>query len=152
MKYFKKKHLNFYIQEKNFIDRLTIGSYGVCFKKNGILNFLQYKALTFFLKKRLKFYSKLYLRLNITLKMTKKPIGVRMGKGKGALDLLYVPVKKGQIFFEFGFKKIENDILSYQNILMNIDKLQYFNRKVKKIIKLASLKLRMQIHLYKNFK
>lgn len=152
MKYFKKKHLNITDSKKNYIDAINIGSYSVCFKKNGILNYIQYKALVFFLKKRLKFYSKLYLRLNLNLKTTKKPIGVRMGKGKGALDMSYVFVKKGQIFFEFGFKKLEKDILDYKNILMNIENLKYFNQKIKKIIELASLKLKMKIHLYKNFK
>lgn len=152
MLFFKKKHLNYYTRNVGYIDALRYGTFGVCFQKTGRLNFLQYKALLFFLKKRLRFYSKLYLRINLTLKMTKKPIGVRMGKGKGALDLAYVAVKKGQVFFEFGFKPAGVDILSSQNQLMPIQKLRYFNKRVKRIIQLASLKLALKLRLYKNFK
>lgn len=152
MKYFKKKHLNINAVDKNYIDIPHVGNYCVCFKKSGILNFIQYKALIFFLKKKLKFYSKLYLRLNLIFKMTKKPIGVRMGKGKGGLDLSYIFIRKGRIFFEFGFKNCYNDILNFRNIKINMENLKYFNKKIKKIIKLASMKLNMKIHLYKAFK
>jgi ribosomal protein L16/L10AE len=152
MRYFKKKHLIINIKKQNFINKINIGNYCVCFQENGILNSLQFKALTFFLKKKLKFYSKLYLRINLLFKMTKKSIGVRMGKGKGALDLSYIFIQKGQVFFEFGFKNFFEDILSSQNILINDEDLKYFTNKVKKIIKLASNKLKIKMHLYKNFK
>lgn len=154
MKFFKKKHLLIYKSNtfKNSISQIHKGLFCVCFQQSGLLTFLQFKALIFFLKKKLKFYSKLYLRLNLTFKMTKKPIGVRMGKGKGNLDLAYAFITKGQIFFEFGFKKqIFTDILNYKNIFINIQNLHYFNKKVATIIRLASAKLKMKLQLYKKF-
>jgi len=39
-----------------------------------------------------------YPRL-FTASLCKKPIGVRMGKGKGGIDKLILPVKTGQILF-----------------------------------------------------
>jgi len=39
-----------------------------------------------------------YPRL-FTASLCKKPIGVRMGKGKGGIDKLILPVKMGQILF-----------------------------------------------------
>ena len=44
-----------------------------------------------------------FIRLKIfpSVPVSSKPAEVRMGKGKGALDNVYIPVKKGQIFVEF---------------------------------------------------
>lgn len=62
-----------------------------------------------------------------------------MGKGKGALDNFYIPVKKGQIFLEFFFKK-------KSKLLKNIE----FLKKIKKIIILLSKKLCIKINLIQN--
>jgi ribosomal protein L16/L10AE len=59
-----------------------------------------------------------------------------MGKGKGPIDNLYIPVKKGQIFLEFFFKK-------KSRLLKNDD----FVRKIKKIIFLLSNKIGINISL-----
>lgn len=139
MKFFKKKHLIFYNNYKiNYILPLIQGSFGVYFLDFGILSFFQYKALIFFLKKRLKFCSKLFIRVSNNLFCTKKPVGVRMGKGKGSIDNFYVPVRKGQMLVEFFFRK-------KSRLLQN----QEFLKKIKKIIYLLSLKLSLRIGLIK---
>jgi len=137
MKYFKKKHL--VLPSKNnlkFIYPLIQGSFGIYFLDFGLINFFQYKALIFFLKKKLKYISKIFFRVSKNLYCTKKSIGVRMGKGKGALDNFYIPVRKGQIFLEFFFKK-------KSKILNNLE----FLKKIKKIIVLLSKKLSLKINL-----
>lgn len=139
MKFFKKKHSVFCNNSKiNYILPLVQGSFGVYFLDFGILNYFQYKALIFFLKKRLKFCSKLFIRVSNNLYCTKKPVGVRMGKGKGSLDNFYVPVKKGQLLVEFFFRK-------KSRLLKNLE----FLKKIKKIIYLLSLKLSLNVGLIK---
>jgi ribosomal protein L16/L10AE len=136
MKFFKKKHLVIFNNKSNFICPLIQGSFGIYFSNFGLINFFQYKALIFFLKKKLKYISKIFIRISKSLYCTKKSIGVRMGKGKGSVDNLYIPVKKGQIFLEFFFKK-------KSKLLKNIE----FLKKIKKIIILLSKKLGIKINL-----
>ena len=62
-----------------------------------------------------------------------------MGKGKGALDNYYIPVKKGQIFIEFFFRK--------KSKLLKNDE---FLKKIKKIVFLLSKKLGIKINLIQN--
>jgi len=138
MKFFKKKHLIIYNNYNSFINPLIQGKFGIYFLEYGLINYFQYKALVFFLKKRLKFCSKLFIRVSNSLYCTKKPIGVRMGKGKGAIDNLYLPVKKGQLFVEFFFKK-------NSQLLKNNE----FLKKIRKIVFLFSRKLGIKVNLIK---
>jgi len=54
-----------------------------------------------------------FLRATITMPFTKKPIQVRMGKGKGAIESYVYPAGKSRIFLEMN-KKIK--ILVYLQI------------------------------------
>lgn len=137
MKFFKKKnHLVIFNNKLNYIFPLIQGNFGIYFSEFGLINFFQYKALIFFLRKKLKYISKLFIRVSKNLYCTKKSIGVRMGKGKGALDNFYIPVKKGQIFLEFFFK-------NKSKLLKNDE----FLKKIKIIIFLLSKKLGIKINL-----
>lgn len=136
MKYFKKTHLVFFNNKNNYINPLIQGNFGIFFSDFGLINFFQYKALIFFLKKKLKYISKIFIRVSKSLYYTKKSIGVRMGKGKGSIDNFYIPIKRGQIFLEFFFKK-------KSKLLKNIE----FLKKIKKIIILLSKKLGININL-----
>ncbi len=40
------------------------------------------------------------MRIEATVPVTRKPLGLRMGKGKGAIDFYATPVRPGQILFE----------------------------------------------------
>lgn len=44
---------------------------------------------------------KFWINIRCNTPLTKKPIGIRMGKGKGRLDKWVFPIKKGRIIFEF---------------------------------------------------
>ena len=102
-----KKHLliNYKNKNNNIIGDVMQGQFALYFVENGLINNLEFKSLIFFLRKRLKFIGKLFVRFYPQFQNTKKPIGVRMGKGKGSLNDYYIYVEKGQIFLEFGFYK-----------------------------------------------
>ena len=136
MKFFKKNHLVIFNNRLNYVNSLIQGNFGIYFLEFGLINFFQYKALIFFLKKKLKYISKLFIRVSKSLYCTKKSIGVRMGKGKGALDNYYIPVKRGQIFIEFFFRK--------KSKLLKNDE---FLKKIKLIVFLVSKKLGIKINL-----
>lgn len=147
MKLFKgnrvKRHLivNFKKNKQN-IDIVYQGKFCIFFKKGGILNIKEYKALIFFLKKKLKFFSKLFIRVLPNCINTKKSIGLRMGKGKGPLNEEYINVSKGQVFIEFGF----NNKL---NVLNNIELKRIINY-FKKIVYVASFKTNSKLKLLIN--
>lgn len=125
-KVFMKKHLVLNKKNSASVDLLIQGSFGLYFTKNCLLTYSQYKALIFFCKKKVKPYSKLFIRLSPTVKNTTKAVGIRMGKGKGSLDEYYFSIAKGQIFFEFGFKKNQSfikDKYDYLKLLKGIRQL-----------------------------
>lgn len=103
MKLQKKQHLILRHINRQYIKKIFFGRFAVYFLSTGSINYLQYKAMIFFLKKKLKIFTKIFIRLTKSIQNTKKPIGVRMGKGKGSLDDFYFPVEKGQIFIEIYF-------------------------------------------------
>ena len=62
-------------------------------------------------RKRSKSKSQMFIRSNLCQPMTKKPLQVRMGKGKGNVDHWVYPAKKCRVLFEmsrqhFKLKKI----------------------------------------------
>ena len=60
MKYLKKKHLLTKHSNSSKIDLNKQGVFSIYFKEFGILKFNQFKAINFFLKKRLKFSDKIF--------------------------------------------------------------------------------------------
>jgi hypothetical protein len=143
MKFFKKKHLLVNYKLKNrFINKIMQGQFAIFFYKGGILCIDEYRALIFFLKKNIKFFSKLFIRVIPNIKNTKKSIGVRMGKGKGPLNEYYINVSRGQIFLEFGFseKLFKLNNLEKQKLL----------RRLKQITFLSSLKTKIKFGLINN--
>lgn len=141
MKYLKKKHLVIKHSNSNKIEKNKQGVFSIFFKDFGVLKFNQFKALNFFLKKRLKFCGKIFFRVSNSLKTTKKPIGVRMGKGKGALDDFYIFVYPGKILVEFFF-----DNLFVLKTSQDID----FFSKVRQIVYLLNKKLHLKVGLLHN--
>ena len=134
------KHHKIYRKNNFFlIDDIIQGDFCLYFTQNFLLSFKQYKALLFFCRKKLKFYSKLFIRLLPKLKNTSKAIGIRMGKGKGSLNEVYFPVKAGQIFFEFGFKKGNNSVIK--------NKYDYIKllQKIRELAILVSFKLSIDL-------
>lgn len=50
--------------------------------------------------RRIKRTARLWIRVQATVPVTKKPLGIRMGKGKGSIEFYACPVRPGQIIFE----------------------------------------------------
>lgn len=141
MKYLKKKHLLIKHSASSKIESNKQGIFSIYFKEFGILKFNQFKAINFFLKKRLKFSGKIFFRVSNSVKSTKKPIGVRMGKGKGALDDFYFFVYPGKIFIEFFF-----DDFFILKTSQDID----FYSKIRQIVFLLNKKLHLKVGLLHN--
>jgi large subunit ribosomal protein L16 len=52
------------------------------------------------LVRKIKRTARLWVRIQATVPVTKKPLGVRMGKGKGAIEYYACAVRPGQVIFE----------------------------------------------------
>lgn len=141
-KKFFKNHKIFRTKKNILLKNIIQGDFCFYFTKNFLLSFKQYKALLFFCRKKLKFYSKLFIRLLPKLKNTSKAIGIRMGKGKGGLDEIYFPVKTGQIFFEFGFKKGNLSVIKNEYDYIKLLK------KIRELSKLVSFKLSIDLKYF----
>lgn len=114
MKSFNKKHLLIKHNKFNTINPLLQGAIGVFAINGGWLQELQYKAMVFFFRKKMKIYSKVFCRLSLSVYNTKKSIGIRMGKGKGSSHQLYKNIKPGEILFEIKFGNLKE--LSHEKI------------------------------------
>lgn len=49
------------------------------------------------LVRRIKRTARLWVRMQATVPVTKKPLGIRMGKGKGAIEFYACAVRPGQV-------------------------------------------------------
>lgn len=141
MKYLKKKHLLIKHSNSNNIEKNKQGVFSIYFKDFGVLKFNQFKAINFFLKKRLKFCGKIFFRVSNSIKNTKKPIGVRMGKGKGPLDDFYFFVHPGKILVEFYFENFF--------ILKTSQDIDFFS-KIRQVVYLLNKKLHLKVGLLHN--
>lgn len=137
MKLFRKTHLYIKSVQNPVIYLHQQGYFGIYSKTAGIFYDYQLKAINFFLKKRLKGYSKLFIRISLNKFTTKRPTGVRMGKGKGATDMKYFYIKKGQLLYEFHFTVLKEHNVEKLNFLKNL--IYCINRKSPVFLKLSKL-------------
>ena len=80
---------------------LAFANYGIKVLENINLKSNTFEAAYKVLNKTVKSYSKVWFRAFPHTPVTKKPIEVRMGKGKGAVDHYIARVKSGNLIFEF---------------------------------------------------
>ena len=88
----------FLLERKSFYP--FFGNFGLQALSSGKLTFVQIEACRKILKRRTRHLGFLWIRVFTWVPVTKKPVGVRMGKGKGNLSYWMAPIKKGQILFE----------------------------------------------------
>jgi len=92
------------IKIKNFnsknIQLLKYGTYGLQALENGRINPKQIEAARRVIVKKTARLAKLWICLFPNTPITAKPVAVRMGKGKGAVDYWIIKVYKGNILFE----------------------------------------------------
>lgn len=81
-------------------DTLSNGNYGLMALAPIRLTAAQLWASFMSIKRTLKKDGKLFMRVFPTLPMTKKPSGLRMGKGKGSFHLWFCRIRRGQFILE----------------------------------------------------
>lgn len=81
-------------------EKIVYGSYAIKSTTFGILTNEQIEAARRLITKKIKKQGKLWIRVFTHTPKTKKPIEVRMGKGKGAVDSWIVKIKPGVILYE----------------------------------------------------
>ena len=118
---YKKMHKKRYFKGiENRSTKLKFGYYGLKAITPGLLDYDQIESGRRIINRKLKRSGKIWIRIFPTLSISKKPIEVRMGKGKGNVSKWIKYVKPGTIIYEIN------------NIQSNL---------AKTILKKASLKL-----------
>jgi len=86
------------LDNKNFF--LTKGVFGLKSLENGQLNYKQIEAGRKTIRRTLSKQSFIIIRPFTYVSLTKKGLGLRMGKGKGSHHIWICPILKGQIIYE----------------------------------------------------
>ena len=81
---------------------LAFGSYGIKTLENQWLTGRQIEAARIAATRYMKREGQLWIKIFPDKPITKKPLEVRMGKGKGAVEYWAAVVKPGKIMFEVG--------------------------------------------------
>jgi len=79
---------------------VSFGSFGMKAMEHGFITSRQIEAARVALTRYMKREGKVWIRIFPDKPITKKPLEVRMGKGKGALDHYVARVQPGRIMFE----------------------------------------------------
>lgn len=79
---------------------VAFGSAGIMAQEGAWITDRQIEASRIAISKRLGRTGKMWIRIFPHMSLTKKPLEVRMGSGKGAPDKFVCPVKAGTILFE----------------------------------------------------
>jgi large subunit ribosomal protein L16 len=79
---------------------LSFGDYGLQGLEHGWITARQIEACRVAITRALKKGGKLWIRIFPDKPVSKKPVEVRMGRGKGAVELWVAPVKRGRMLFE----------------------------------------------------
>jgi len=83
----------------NFV---AFGDYGLSAAGKGKLTSRQIEAARIAINRYLKRGGKLVIRIFPHKPVTAKPLEVRQGKGKGAVEFYVAPVKEGTVLYEIG--------------------------------------------------
>ena len=79
---------------------VTDGEYGLQSTEIGLITSNQIEAARVAMTRYIKRGGKVWIKIFPDKPMTAKPIGTRMGKGKGAVEFWVAPVKPGRVMFE----------------------------------------------------
>ena len=81
-------------------NRVTDGMYGLQALEAGQITSNQIEAARVAMTRYIKRGGKVWIKIFPDKPITTKPIGTRMGKGKGAVEYWVAPVKPGRVMFE----------------------------------------------------
>jgi large subunit ribosomal protein L16 len=79
---------------------ISFGSFGLKATTHGRLTSRQIESARIAMTRYMKREGRVWIRIFPDKPITSKPLEVRMGKGKGALDHYVAPVQPGRILFE----------------------------------------------------
>ena len=100
---YKKYHKVNSSFRKHFEQRSFYPSYGACgvqATECGKLTYKQLESCRRTLRRGLKKMGTIWIKPFTYAPITKKPVGARMGKGKGSISSWIAPVRSGKILFE----------------------------------------------------
>ena len=81
-------------------DTLSFGEFGLISLSAGRLTDRQIEASRIAISRSIKRSGKVWIRIFPDQPISKKPIGVRMGSGKGNLEFWVAKIKPGRVLFE----------------------------------------------------
>jgi len=81
---------------------LSFGEYGLMATKGAWITAQQIEAARIAMTRYTKRGGQVWINIFPHMPLTKKPLGVRQGKGKGSVEQWVAVVKKGKIMFEIG--------------------------------------------------
>ncbi len=81
---------------------VAFGEYGLVATEGGYINNRQIEAARVVLARYTRKIGKSYIRIFPYLGITKKPLEVRMGNGKGTVETWSAVVERGTVMFEVG--------------------------------------------------
>ena len=82
------------------MNSLSFGTIGLKAVESGIISYKQIESARQVIKRRLNRKGKIWIRIFPNYPITRKPIEVRMGKGKGNPEYWAAVVEPGRIIFE----------------------------------------------------
>ena len=82
--------------------KVTDGEFGLQAQEIGLITSNQIEAARVAMTRYIKRGGKVWIKIFPDKPVTSKPIGTRMGKGKGNVEFWVAPVKPGRIMFEMG--------------------------------------------------
>ena len=89
--------------------RLSNGMFGIKSLEQNLITSRQIEAARIAATRFMKRQGSLWIKIFPDKPITKKPLEVRMGKGKGAPEYFVAVVKQGRIMFEVGGVPIEEE-------------------------------------------
>ncbi len=102
--------------------KLSFGDIAFKAVEAGRINSRQIEAARIAATRHIKRQGKIWIRVFPDKPLTKKPLEVRMGKGKGAIDQWVMNIKPGRIIFEMGGV---DETLAREALLLAMHKLPF---------------------------
>ena len=81
-------------------NKVSFGEYGLKATERGMLTARQIEAARRVITRYVKRGGKLWIRVFPDVPVTKKPLEVRMGNGKGNVELWVAPIQPGRMLYE----------------------------------------------------
>ena len=97
---YRKPHLTALRGVSKGANKVDFGEYGLLALENGWITARQIEAVRVAISRKMKKGGKIWIRVFPDRPVTQKPLEVRMGKGKGAVDHWSAAVKRGCVMFE----------------------------------------------------